>query len=60
MTPRRGPTRHVFTEADPPDVDLRGTHWCRTCGLPESNAIHELPPVSEEQAAHEARRIGER
>lgn len=51
---KRGPTRHHPTE-DPTDPG-----WCTTCNLPATNAIHDVPPVSEEQKAYEARKVGER
>ena len=58
---RRGPTRHLFADADPPDIDpITGVRWCKTCNLPDSNAIHNLPERSEDEKAVEARRIGER
>jgi hypothetical protein len=49
---KRGPTRHHPTE-NPTDPG-----WCTTCNLPATNAIHDVPPVSEEQKAYEARKVG--
>ena len=57
---RRGPTRHPFVEADPPDVDGLGVHWCGRCFLPQGNAVHDTPETLAEQQDYEARRIGER
>lgn len=58
---KTGPTRHPFVDDDPPDVDpQRGVHYCGTCFLPSTNAIHEMPERDEEERQHEQRRIGER
>ncbi len=59
MNTIRAQRPHVFVE----DPDLRDdrtkTAWCM-CGRPQGNKIHDLPKVSDEQRAHEARRTGER
>lgn len=57
--PRNGPTRHLFVE-DPEWSDPgSGLYACKVCRLSPGNAIHDLPEVTEEQRAHERRRIGE-
>lgn len=53
--PRHQP--HLYL--DDATVDHRGNGRCVTCGLPQSNRLHELPERSDEQREHEARRMGE-
>lgn len=50
--------RHAFV--DDPEMRDPATRqqWC-LCGLPADNAVHDLPKRSEEEAAYEARRMGE-
>lgn len=51
--------RHQFVE----DVEMRdprnNQQWC-LCGLPADNEVHEIPRRTDDERAHEARRMGER
>jgi hypothetical protein len=50
--------RHQFVE-DPAMQDPRTrAQWC-LCGLPVGNAVHDVAQRSDEEAAYEARRMGE-
>lgn len=54
-TTLKRPPVHVFI-ADPGD---RQVCVSPDCGLPERNDVHQLPTQTDEQAALEARRLGE-
>ena len=52
------PRRHHFVD-DPAMKDPgTGAQWCM-CGLPASNVVHEVAQRGEDEAAYEARRMGE-
>lgn len=54
-TTHKRPPTHVFV-ADPGDRQVCVAPDCR---LPESNSVHQVPTQTDEQAALEARRLGE-
>lgn len=54
-TTHKRPAPHVFI-ADPADPAVCVAPDCR---LPERNSVHMVPTTTDEQAALEARRLGE-
>lgn len=60
MTRRSALVRHQFVPGR--WRDYRGIRICGDpqCGSLETDSVHKLPDVSDEQREHEARKVGER
>lgn len=59
MTHTRAVATHLYTPDQAIAPDHRGRRPC-TCGFPRQWRGHDVPDTDPDQAAHDARRLGEK